>query len=162
MQCKCYLCNFLLKLCAVRQIIIRRLLIRLPCLVKKVHDSEYLFILFWSNHLSRTPNLVFILIDKQCSTIRRRICDDRTWWGIHTILLCFFSSFFSCSLIFYFTVQDARVEQSGPAPSLHMGPTAIEDEYVSLICFLSFLLVDSCLLFNHVQDVPSISWWFWS
>ena len=44
---------------------------------------------------------------------------------------CFFSFLFSCSLIFYFTAQDARVEQSGPGPSLHMGPTAILDEYVS-------------------------------
>lgn len=43
----------------------------------------------------------------------------------------FFPFLFSYSLIFYFTAQDARVEQSGPDPSLHMGPTAILDEYVS-------------------------------
>jgi len=41
-----YVIFFFVKLSAVHQTIIRRHVIRLPCLVRKVHYSEYLFIIF--------------------------------------------------------------------------------------------------------------------
>lgn len=70
-------------------------------------------------------------------------------------------SLYTCPLLaitslYIYMMQDGRAEPSPAGQSLFIQPEPPEQGYVSHIILFLFILVDSSLFFNHVQDIPSI------